>query len=525
MGKEAVEKGSSVIGPKIAEILASSPKAQLVGATTGGLSAGGAREMGASPGAQLAAGLIGGITPAAAIDSVPTLIRKIMLGGAAPQDVAENINTFKSAGASPSVGQATEARVPRWIESTLSRLPGGAGVMANRSEQQAASIGERVEDIASSLAGRTEPTTTGMKIEKGITENFIPKSKQTQKTLYEKLDSYIPAEDEILATNTLSTLQNLDSSIPGAPSVSQALGNKSISAIKKAFEDDMGIDAGDVNSYFTTNSKTATKGTMPYDSIKRIRTKIGEQLSDFQLTSDIPRSQLKRLYAGLTQDMEAAAKAAGPEAYAAFKRANKYTSSLHDRIDLLQSVVDKSGGPEKVFQAAISGTREGATTFKSVMKALPEDGRKALTSTVLRRMGVAKPGKQNELGDVMKFSKRSLNNLKGVHPHLIEIMMRAIEITEIDFMVIEGLRTKERQAELVKAGASWTMNSRHITGHAVDIVPLLGGEVRWDWPIFYKLAPYIKAAARDCRHPITWGGDWKKFRDGPHWELPRSKYP
>lgn len=125
----------------------------------------------------------------------------------------------------------------------------------------------------------------------------------------------------------------------------------------------------------------------------------------------------------------------------------------------------------------------------------------------------------------MKFSKRSLSSLKGVHPHLVEIMMRAIEITEVDFMVIEGLRTKERQAELVKAGASQTMNSRHLTGHAVDIVPLIDGEIRWDWPIFDKLIPFIKQAARDCRYSIECGYDWKKFRDAPHIQLPKSKYP
>lgn len=125
----------------------------------------------------------------------------------------------------------------------------------------------------------------------------------------------------------------------------------------------------------------------------------------------------------------------------------------------------------------------------------------------------------------MKFSRRSRENLKGVHPHLIEIMERAIAITEIDFMVIEGLRTLERQRKLVEMGASQTMNSRHLTGHAVDIVPLLNGEIRWDWPLFDKLAVFVKQAARDCRHPIEWGGGWKKFKDGPHWQLPKDKYP
>lgn len=125
---------------------------------------------------------------------------------------------------------------------------------------------------------------------------------------------------------------------------------------------------------------------------------------------------------------------------------------------------------------------------------------------------------------MFKFSQRSRNNLKGVHPHLVAIMERAIAITEIDFVIIEGLRTQQRQNELVKLGASQIMNSRHITGHAVDIVPLLNGEIRWDWPLYAKLIPFIKQAARDCRYPVECGYDWKKFRDAPHIQLPRKQY-
>lgn len=125
---------------------------------------------------------------------------------------------------------------------------------------------------------------------------------------------------------------------------------------------------------------------------------------------------------------------------------------------------------------------------------------------------------------MFKFSRRSLRNLEGVHPHLVKVMERAISLTEIDFMVIEGVRSMQRQAALVASGASKTMNSRHITGHAVDIVPFVDGEIRWDWPLYDKLAEYIKQAARDCDVNIEWGGDWK-WRDGPHWQLSRSQYP
>ena len=126
---------------------------------------------------------------------------------------------------------------------------------------------------------------------------------------------------------------------------------------------------------------------------------------------------------------------------------------------------------------------------------------------------------------MFKFSRRSLTNLEGVHPDLVRVMERAIATSLIDFVVIEGLRTKERQMELVAAGASQTMKSRHLTGHAVDVVPLVEGEVRWDWPIFSKLIPFIKKAAEECGVPIECGFDWKKFRDGPHVQLSWKDYP
>lgn len=94
-----------------------------------------------------------------------------------------------------------------------------------------------------------------------------------------------------------------------------------------------------------------------------------------------------------------------------------------------------------------------------------------------------------------------------------------------DFIVTEGLRTKERQAQLVKAGASQTMNSRHLTGHAVDLAVRVNGDVRWDWPLYTELGGIVKQAAKDLEIPLVWGGDWKSFKDGPHFELDRTKYP
>lgn len=123
------------------------------------------------------------------------------------------------------------------------------------------------------------------------------------------------------------------------------------------------------------------------------------------------------------------------------------------------------------------------------------------------------------------LGKRSRERLNGVHPDLVKVVEHAIEISTIDFTVQEGLRTPERQKVLKEAGASQTLNSRHITGHAVDLGAWVDGEVRWDWPLYHQIAKAMKAAATELNIPIEWGGDWRTFKDGPHFQLPRKEYP
>jgi peptidoglycan L-alanyl-D-glutamate endopeptidase CwlK len=123
------------------------------------------------------------------------------------------------------------------------------------------------------------------------------------------------------------------------------------------------------------------------------------------------------------------------------------------------------------------------------------------------------------------WSKSSLEKLQGIHPDLRRVMDRALQEAAIDFRVLEGLRTIERQRKLVASGASQTLRSRHLTGHAVDIAPIVGGKVSWDWPLYHRLAPAVKLAAVAEGVSIEWGGDWRSFPDGPHWQLSWAAYP
>ena len=121
-----------------------------------------------------------------------------------------------------------------------------------------------------------------------------------------------------------------------------------------------------------------------------------------------------------------------------------------------------------------------------------------------------------------KLGTKSLSTLKGVHPDLVIVVKTAIELTECDFTITEGLRTKERQAQLLKEKKTTTSNSRHLTGHAVDLAAWVipegsdKGTVSWDWKYYEQIADAMKKAALELKIPIEWGGDWKSIKDYQH---------
>lgn len=133
----------------------------------------------------------------------------------------------------------------------------------------------------------------------------------------------------------------------------------------------------------------------------------------------------------------------------------------------------------------------------------------------------------------MEFSKSSLSKLKGVHPDLVRVVMRCAKDwkdKQFTFGITCGVRTIEEQRVLVKKGASRTMNSRHIPAkngfsHAVDVVAMIDGKAKWDWPLYGKIAKAMKSAAKAEKVPLEWGGDWVSFKDGPHFQLPKASYP
>lgn len=134
----------------------------------------------------------------------------------------------------------------------------------------------------------------------------------------------------------------------------------------------------------------------------------------------------------------------------------------------------------------------------------------------------------------MKLNAASIAKLRKVHPDLVKVVTRAAVIINdpsFGFVITCGIRTIEEQRKLMAAKATRTMRSRHLPGkktglsHAIDFAVTLDGKVKWDWPLYARLAKIVKQAARDVGVAIEWGGDWASFKDGPHYQLPWAKYP
>ncbi len=143
----------------------------------------------------------------------------------------------------------------------------------------------------------------------------------------------------------------------------------------------------------------ASNGRLPYEAVKKLRTLVGQEIDESKLVGGFPRSKFKALYAALSRDLERAASDAGPAAMQAYRRANNYTRMGMERAELVSRVVDKKGGPEAVFQAAMSGTKEGASTLRAVMQSIPKEGQRAVTAAVVKRLGRARSSAQALEGD------------------------------------------------------------------------------------------------------------------------------
>jgi len=396
----------------VGETLASNPLNQAVSAVAGGLGLEAADQAGMSPLEQMGVSALASLTPSAAQVAGPALVRG-GFRGRSPELLRENIGSFEGAGAEPSVGQAAQNRRTQAAESFLSRTPGGAGVMSSKATRQADEVGQFVESTVNQTARRANPERAGIEVERGIAGDggFVNRFTAKAKELYDAVDQYINPEQPIALNNTKQVFETPSAMAESAPNVSRKLRSNFIEDLGLALDDD-------VEAYINANGFEG----LPYAAVKQIRTEVGRRLNNLSLIDDATKGELKQLYGALSEDLTEAARMNGDGAFRAAKRADQYWKAGRERVDLIERVINKNGGPEKIFSALMSGTKDGATVLRTVMKSLRPEERKWVSATVIRRMGKATPGQQDAGGD--KFSLSTyLTNWSKLSPEAKGVLL------------------------------------------------------------------------------------------------------
>lgn len=482
--------------------------------TMGAGSAAGASELAAQPLTQAFSSMLGGgvqeATDSPVLGAIASLapgakaglsaVSRGTLRGGDAKGMQDAIQAFEDAGTSPSAGQAAQGGLASGIESLLSKVPGSTGVMARARAGQASDLGAKVSGMADTLAPGSDPVAAGEAIGSGIRGpgGFVDRFKQQASDLYDAVDQHMPGDTPVPMTSTTSLLARLTTPTKGAEATSSILTNPKLAQIAQAVTQD-----------------TAANGALPYEAAKSLRTQVGSMLADSGLTSDVPKSQMKRLYGSLSDDLRTATNAAGPDAALANNKAENFYRDGIDQIDKVESVVNQNGGAEAIFRAATSGTKDGATTLANVVNTLKPEEAQVVTSAVMRRMGRATSGNQNDAGDV--FSPQTfLTSWNNISPQAKQILFDRMPGTfrsDMDqiaktasLMKDAGKVTPSPSGSpqgLAQMSAAAGVVGPILTGHPVAAVPVLAALGSTNIAARVMTNPtFVKWLARNTTAPI-----------------------
>ena len=388
--------------------------------------------------------LIGsGVAPfAAAVPSIAKEAVKARFRGPSPKSTAQAVDDFAEVGATPTLGQANGKALFQAAETRSGQVLGG-GAIARSLEKTTESMKARLTQIADDISNVKGEVETGRVIQKGIVGNdgFVARFQSKSGDLWTKVDKKIPetARSEVL--NTRATLDDLVRN----DSFGAALNNPKLAQVKNIFNNVLGQTR--------INQVTQTRETVtdiPYKDLASLRRHIGEMLGSKDLISDVPRAQLKRLYASLSEDIKAVATDNG--ALAAFNRANIFTSAGHTRLDDFVSRVANKVDLDKVFQAMARGG-DGVQSLNAIKRSLKPDEWQAVASNVIRRLGEATNGQQDSIGDVFSVPK-FLTDWNKLGASKDVLFSGSPKLNEYAKNLDEISRVADRVKESIKQGAN-----------------------------------------------------------------------
>jgi hypothetical protein len=340
-----------------------------------GLAGQGAAEAGAGPMGQMAASAAAGMGLPVTGMILSGAIRSALAGSASRRAAAQETMALIQAGdpkAAVTLGQVAEGGAARTIEGGLKNIPGTGSVFQRTLDKQATEMGERVEKVASKMGPPAAKEVVGAAVQRGIEQGFIPNFKAKSAELYERVYSMVPPTSPVTPTATTRLMVKQNDLMGMAGELSDDITNPKFAKI-----------LGDLDK-----AAEAGGGTVPFEVIKELRSRLGAMLSGDELIADINLRDVKRLYGTLTEDMGAAVqKTGGTPATQAWNRANTFVKAGHERIDkILQPLVSKRT-PEQAMSALMSGTKEGATALRSTLRSLDPASAGLVRSNVLRQLG------------------------------------------------------------------------------------------------------------------------------------------
>lgn len=327
--------------------------------------------------------LIGALAPSAAAMSASSATKSLFRGGeAGRQKVQQNIDTFKDAGTTPTAGQAAGG-ASNAIEQYLGRAPGGIHVVSRKGEALAREVGGRTSQISQGVSPVTERSEAGRAIQSGI-EGFVGRFKNQWRGINSKLDQHFSPQDGVDMTNTQSSLAKLTAKIRGAEKTSEKLINPKLAELHGSLVDDI----------------SSSQGKLPYEAVRDLRTMVGERIASSGLTDDVSKGEWKNIYGALSSDLKAAAAQKGGNALNTFNRSNQFYSSGMQRIEGQLENISKKVSPEEAYRAAVSGAKEGGTRLWALRRSLKPGEWNQVVSTVVDRLGLAVPSKQDATGEM-----------------------------------------------------------------------------------------------------------------------------
>lgn len=528
---------SPTVASRVGDFLTAQPVLQTVATATGSGAAGATREAGGGTGAQLAAALAGGLVPGAATAAIPraasgivpaaasAAVRRVARGSD-PSLIGQTLETFQNAGVQPSVGQATGNRFLQAAETMLGSVPGSAGRIDKFAQGQASQFGNRIDEIASALApgGQVvDPEAAGLAIQRGITGpgGFKELSRAESNALYRELDDMMPGDARVDVSNARTALADLNSMIEGAPSVSRFFQNARLEGIERGLvSDTQGIDAiltqpgmreqvdayrgflqrqadavaernaqrnllglkneepvpsaADIDANVQSTLGNMVDDRLPYEALKKLRTLVGKEIDNSSLVSDVPRGKWRDLYGALSRDMESAVQATGnPKAVQTFEAANKHHADYIQRLERIETVMNRNGG-EDIYNAATRGLKEGATMLREVMRSLPVEDQKMVSSAFIRRMGRAVGSQQDADGSLFSMNTY-LTNYANLSPQAKQVLFKNYgpEFAE-NMETIAKATSKIREGSQVFANPSGTARQGALIGQVAGTLSSAG---------------------------------------------------